>query len=224
MVEEQCTSSSSIRMEDGGSENPSSSTPTARARLSVFGDLAAGAILDDGDVENQNPQSAEAEAEAEANVSVVYDNDAVGDFDIGGSGTSFTRASKMKRASMNAKIGILALMDDEVDDNGNKDTKSSTTTAAVVTTSAANAPRRAYIPFPSIDELSMHNNKWDDDDIDFDNITTANKRHLCPCRCFFFTLMEATCLVMSALGCAVFFAGLVALCLFLEGSYVNGDQ
>ena len=36
--------------------------------------------------------------------------------------------------------------------------------------------------------------------------------------------MEATCLVMSALGCAVFFAGLVALCLFLEGSYVNGDQ
>lgn len=222
MVEDQCTSSSSIRMEDGSSENPSSSTPTARGRLSVFGDIAAGAALDDGDIENQNPQAAA--AEADANDSSVYDNDAVGDFDIGGSGTSFTRASKMKRASMNAKIGILALMDDEVDDNGNKDTKSSTTTAAVVTTSAANAPRRAYIPFPSIDELSMHNNKWDDDDIDFANITTANKRHLCPCRCFFFTLMEATCLVMSALGCAVFFAGLVALCLFLEGSYVNGDQ
>ena len=127
---------------------------------------------------------------------------------------------------MNAKIGILALMDDEVvvDETDNKGTNDSTTATAPT--------RRAYIPFPSIDELSMHNNKWinnneedDEANIEFDvGNQLYSKRNICPCRCLFFTLMETMCLVMSALGCAVFLAGLVALCLFLEGSYVKGDQ
>ena len=42
--------------------------------------------------------------------------------------------------------------------------------------------------------------------------------NVCPCRCLFFTLKETICLVFSALGCAVYLAGLVALVLFLEGS------
>ena len=175
-----------------------------------------------GDVENQKPQPA---TEAEP---VAVDGNTAGDNgNTTGSGASFTRGSKIKsyRASMNAKIGILALMDDEVvDEIDNKGTKASTTPATAST-------RRAYIPFPSIDELSMHNNKWnnnnDDDEanIEFDDGNQLySKRNICPCRCLFFTLMETTCLVMSALGCAVFLAGLVALCLFLEGSYVKGDQ
>jgi hypothetical protein len=197
---------------------------------------ASSVTLDHGDVENQqNPQAA-AEAEPAA-AAAVEDEETAGDngntaASGGGTSSSFTRASKIKsyRASMNAKIGILALMDDEVvDENDNKGTNEST------------APtRRAYIPFPSIDELSMHNNKWnnnnnknnddDDDDDDEANIEfddgnqLYSKRNICPCRCLFFTLMETMCLVMSALGCAVFLAGLVALCLFLEGSYVKGDQ
>lgn len=177
---------------------------------------SSGVTSDHGDVESQNPQSA-----AEADPAVAADTTAGDNCATADSGASFTRGSKINsyRASMNAKIGILALMDDEVadeiDDEGTK---------------AATAPtRRAYIPFPSIDELSVHNNKNDDDDkqanIEFDDGNHLNsKRNMFPCRCLFFTLMETTCLVMSALGCAVFLAGLVALCLFLDGSYVKGDR
>lgn len=42
--------------------------------------------------------------------------------------------------------------------------------------------------------------------------------NICPCQCLFFTVKETICLVMSALGCAVFLAGLIVLCLYLEGS------
>jgi hypothetical protein len=193
---------------------------------------ASSVTLDHGDVENQqNPQTA-AEAEPAA-AAAVEDEETAGDngntaASGGGTSSSFTRGSKIKsyRASMNAKIGILALMDDEVvvDENDNKGTEASTTATAPT--------RRAYIPFPSIDELSMHNNKWinnneedDEANIEFDDGNQLySKRNICPCRCLFFTLMETMCLVMSALGCAVFLAGLVALCLFLEGSYVKGDQ
>lgn len=60
------------------------------------------------------------------------------------------------------------------------------------------------VPFPSVIGSTTYN------DGDVVNV--------CPCRCLFFTLKETICLIMSALGCAVFLAGLVLLCMYLEGS------
>lgn len=65
------------------------------------------------------------------------------------------------------------------------------------------------VPFPSI-EASIHEYNRD--------------VNVCPCRCLFFTLKETLCMVMSALGCAVFITGLVFLCLFLEGSWFQDKQ
>ena len=62
------------------------------------------------------------------------------------------------------------------------------------------------VPFPSVIGASLG----------YDNsLPVVN---VCPCRCLFFTLKETICLIMSALGCAVFLAGLVLLCMYLEGS------
>lgn len=45
-----------------------------------------------------------------------------------------------------------------------------------------------------------------------------------PCRCLFFTVKETICMVLSALGCAVFLCGLILLCMYLEGSiFVDND-
>jgi hypothetical protein len=53
--------------------------------------------------------------------------------------------------------------------------------------------------------------------------TTINEidGNICPCRCLFFTLKETICLVLSALGCAVFLAGLIILCMYLDGSLIG---
>lgn len=206
----------------GETENPSGELSTGTTRSSLD---------HHGDIENQNPQSPSPSHVEEDAAAAVNENSA-GNRGNNGSVVSFAIVPKVKRASMNAKVGILALMDDEVDDekNGNNRTATaSTTPATAAPTTTTKAPGRAYIPFPSIDELSMHNKKWDFDDAnghEFDDSANQmyDRRNVCPCRCFFFTLMETMCLVMSLLGCAVFLAGLVALCLFLEGSYVNGDQ
>mmetsp|Transcript_5208 Transcript_5208/g.10789 ORF Transcript_5208/g.10789 Transcript_5208/m.10789 type:complete len:208 (+) Transcript_5208:2-625(+) len=45
-----------------------------------------------------------------------------------------------------------------------------------------------------------------------------------PCRCLFFTVKETICMILSALGCAVFLCGLILLCMYLEGSiFVDND-
>ena len=61
------------------------------------------------------------------------------------------------------------------------------------------------VPFPSVMGASL----------EYDPVV-----NVCPCRCLFFTLKETLCLIMSALGCAVFLAGLVVLCMYLEGSLI----
>ena len=70
------------------------------------------------------------------------------------------------------------------------------------------------------------NNCWilnDDDKVPFPSVNEPEEMNemvnVCPCRCLFFTLKETICMVMSALGCAVFVTGLVFLCMFLEGSW-----
>eukprot|EP00984_Skeletonema_dohrnii_P005403 scaffold1901_cov82-Skeletonema_dohrnii-CCMP3373.AAC.3 len=69
------------------------------------------------------------------------------------------------------------------------------------------------VPFPSVNATTLDHSS--------SAVTTAE--NVCPCRCLFFTLKESICLVMSALGCAVFLAGLVVLCLYLEGSLFEDE-
>ena len=76
------------------------------------------------------------------------------------------------------------------------------------------------------------NNCWilnDDDQVPFPSVNEPTEEmielvNVCPCRCLFFTLKETICMVMSALGCAVFVTGLVFLCMFLEGSWFQQYQ
>ena len=68
-----------------------------------------------------------------------------------------------------------------------------------------------HAPFASV-VVGVYGGGMDDDDDD--DIT-----NICPCRCLFFTLKEAIFLVISALGCGVFLAGIIALCLYLSGEY-----
>mmetsp|Transcript_10446 Transcript_10446/g.17746 ORF Transcript_10446/g.17746 Transcript_10446/m.17746 type:complete len:208 (+) Transcript_10446:34-657(+) len=69
------------------------------------------------------------------------------------------------------------------------------------------------VPFPSVNATTL--------DPSSSAVTTAE--NVCPCRCLFFTVKESICLVMSALGCAVFLAGLVVLCLYLEGTLFEDE-
>jgi hypothetical protein len=207
--------SSSSKVKDGG-DGDENDHPSSPARLSVFGELTADTTTLAHDVENPNLSSAAGAAVDDTN-QAAGGNDSV-NFE------SFTRASRMIRPSMNSKVGILALMDDEVIEDEEKRNGNNTTTGETT----IKGPRRAYVPFPSIIENSKHNFNDDDttneNDFDEHDVGVNYKGNICPCRCIFFTLKESICLGMSALGCAVFFAGLIALCLFLEGSYVNGDQ
>jgi hypothetical protein len=50
---------------------------------------------------------------------------------------------------------------------------------------------------------------------DHDDDTTTN--NICPCRCIYFTMRETTCLIISAMGCGVFLAGIISLCFYLSG-------
>jgi hypothetical protein len=50
----------------------------------------------------------------------------------------------------------------------------------------------------------------------------ADAANACPCRCLYFTLKETVCLVLSALGCGLFLAGIIALCMYLAGGYFDG--
>jgi hypothetical protein len=50
---------------------------------------------------------------------------------------------------------------------------------------------------------------------DDDDDTTAN--NICPCQCIYFTMRETTCLIISAMGCGVFLAGIISLCFYLSG-------
>ena len=65
------------------------------------------------------------------------------------------------------------------------------------------------VPFPSVNAASQYAS---------DAVNNVMADNVCPCRCLFFTLKESVCLALSALGCGVFLAGLVVLCLYLEGS------
>lgn len=49
---------------------------------------------------------------------------------------------------------------------------------------------------------------------DNDDITTNN---VCPCQCIYFTMRETICLIISAMGCSVFLAGIISLCFYLSG-------
>ncbi|KAL7536609.1 hypothetical protein ACHAXR_007279 [Thalassiosira sp. AJA248-18] len=60
------------------------------------------------------------------------------------------------------------------------------------------------VPFPSVMGASMN---------------YENAVNVCPCSCLFFTLKETIFLIMSALGCGVFLAGLILLCMYLAGSF-----
>mmetsp|Transcript_31325 Transcript_31325/g.47000 ORF Transcript_31325/g.47000 Transcript_31325/m.47000 type:complete len:209 (+) Transcript_31325:50-676(+) len=69
------------------------------------------------------------------------------------------------------------------------------------------------VPFPSVNATTL----------DHSSSAVATAENVCPCRCLFFTVKESICLVMSALGCAVFLAGLVVLCLYLEGTLFEDE-
>lgn len=81
--------------------------------------------------------------------------------------------------------------------------------------------------FQDILTTNEPSNCWilnDDDEVPFPSVNEHTEEYnelvnVCPCRCLFFTLKETICMVMSALGCAVFVTGLVFLCMFLEGSW-----
>ena len=51
---------------------------------------------------------------------------------------------------------------------------------------------------------------------DNDDITTNN---VCQCQCIYFTMGEMICLIISAMGCGVFFAGIISLCFYLSGCW-----
>mmetsp|Transcript_16295 Transcript_16295/g.28818 ORF Transcript_16295/g.28818 Transcript_16295/m.28818 type:complete len:198 (+) Transcript_16295:25-618(+) len=69
-------------------------------------------------------------------------------------------------------------------------------------------PNSSAVPFPSVVGASM----------EYEHVV-----NVCPCRCLFFTLKETICLIMSALGCAVYLAGLIVLIMYLEGSLFNNS-
>jgi len=72
-----------------------------------------------------------------------------------------------------------------------------------------NADSAAAVPFPSVVGASVE--------------YAPNVVNVCPCRCLFFTLKETICLILSALGCSVYCAGLVLLIMYLEGSIFNNS-
>ena len=130
----------------------------------------------------------------------------------------------------NHSIGILAphkshhTNKDEEDDDGDSSTDSLFSFDSYelkgyknrfqsVTTTGAATVGSSTIPFPSVVAAST----------DGATIVPQLTRNICPCQCLFFTVKETICLVMSALGCAVFLAGLVVLCLYLEGSLFEGE-
>ena len=47
-----------------------------------------------------------------------------------------------------------------------------------------------------------------------DDITTNS---VCQCQCIYFTMRETICLIISAMGCGVFLAGIISLCFYLSG-------
>eukprot|EP00984_Skeletonema_dohrnii_P005398 scaffold1899_cov157-Skeletonema_dohrnii-CCMP3373.AAC.3 len=84
---------------------------------------------------------------------------------------------------------------------------------SVINPNTTGASSSTAVPFPSVNATTLDHSS--------SAVTTA--QNVCPCRCLFFTLKESICLVMSALGCAVFLAGLVVLCLYLEGSLFEDE-
>jgi hypothetical protein len=70
------------------------------------------------------------------------------------------------------------------------------------------------VPFPSVRATNDYSSS---------DAALAMTENICPCQCLFFTVKESICLVMSALGCAVFLAGLIVLCMYLEGSLFYGN-
>ena len=136
-------------------------------------------------------------------------------------------------AASNPSVGILASrrkgnVDDGEEDDGSTDSVFSfdsyetkrriplqfqSTTTITNNNNPNNNTIRSSIPFPSV------NTQTPLDYISGDAAATiAMTENVCPCRCLFFTVKESICLVLSALGCAVFLAGLIVLCLYLEGS------
>lgn len=96
-----------------------------------------------------------------------------------------------------------------------------------VNTAIHKADENTVSTFQDILTTDDANNCWilnDDEQTPFPSVNDPTEEmnelvNVCPCRCLFFTLKETICMTLSALGCAVFVAGLVFLCLFLEGSW-----
>ena len=109
----------------------------------------------------------------------------------------------------NSKVGILA---PDADENE---------TSSVFSFDSIERAPRIPLRFQHLMKRSKTDEKGDSD-VPFPSVVGITQEYestnICPCRCLFFTLKETICLVMSALGCAVFLAGLILLCMYLEGS------
>ncbi|EJK76096.1 hypothetical protein THAOC_02161 [Thalassiosira oceanica] len=109
----------------------------------------------------------------------------------------------------NSKVGILAPDDDEND------------TSSVFSFDSMERAPRIPLRFQHLMKRSKTGEN-SGSDLPFPSVVGITQEYestnICPCRCLFFTLKETICLVMSALGCAVFLAGLILLCMYLEGS------
>mmetsp|Transcript_19601 Transcript_19601/g.27916 ORF Transcript_19601/g.27916 Transcript_19601/m.27916 type:complete len:196 (-) Transcript_19601:197-784(-) len=85
---------------------------------------------------------------------------------------------------------------------------------SVLHSTAAARGASTTVPFPSVIATSMEHTSNNNNNI----ALPISGNVQCPCQCLFFTVKESICLVVSALGCAVFLAGLIVLCLYLEGT------
>ncbi|KAL9190064.1 hypothetical protein ACHAXT_007275 [Thalassiosira profunda] len=163
--------------------------------------IAAAASVDVDDVENQ-PQQAGGAGGADSNNGAA--------------------AADKPAASATSNVGIFAEEEDDTASVFSFDSYVNQPRIPLQAQSAMNEQRAKLmasggdveageggaVPFPSVVGRSME---------------VERAVNVCPCRCLFFTLKETICLVMSALGCAVFLAGLVVLCMYLEGSLFNNS-
>ena len=162
--------------------------------------IAAVASVDVEDVENRPPQAEGA----------------------GGSNNGAAASADKPAASATSNVGIFAEEEDDTASVFSFDSYVNQPRIPLQVQSAMNEQRAKLmasggdveageggaVPFPSVVGRSME---------------VERAVNVCPCRCLFFTLKETICLVMSALGCAVFLAGLVVLCMYLEGSLFNNS-
>ena len=164
-------------------------------------------INDDDDVENQNSQVVGEEDDDEPS-----DTNNTPAADLPSNNT--TKQSTLPVT--NSNVGIFANNDED-------------DTASVFSFDSYEKQPRIPLRLQNMLNKKQQNNGNDNNaeggDVPFPSVMGASLEYdpvvnVCPCRCLFFTLKETLCLIMSALGCAVFLAGLVVLCMYLEGSLI----